>query len=149
MTIRAGSGRVAVTGASGLLGSKLAFRLAAEGAPQRLVVRDEERAPSLGDGPLPESEVAVVGGYSDTRAMVEAFGGFVLVHVSTPLSVCESRDPKGLYARARAGLLKTFTGVSDPYEKPADADITLDTSSMSPNDAAEMIIRLLRERGYL
>jgi NAD(P)H dehydrogenase (quinone) len=75
MTIRAGSGRVAVTGASGLLGSKLAFRLAAEGAPQRLVVRDAARAPSLGDDPLPEADVAVVAGYTDTRAMVEAFSG--------------------------------------------------------------------------
>ena len=83
------------------------------------------------------------------RAMVEALGGFVLVHVSTPLSVCESRDPKGLYARARAGLLNAFTGVSDPYEKPTDADITIDTSNMSPNDAAEMILRFLKQRGYL
>ncbi|WP_435737815.1 SDR family oxidoreductase [Cellulosimicrobium sp. PMB13] len=75
MTIRAGSGRIAVTGASGLLGSKLAFRLAAEGAPQRLVVRDAARAPSLGDDPLPESDVAVVGDYTDTPAMVRAFRG--------------------------------------------------------------------------
>ena len=75
MTIRAGSGRIAVTGASGLLGSKLAFRLAAEGAPQRLVVRDAARAPSLGDDPLPEADVAVVGGYDDTRGMVDAFRG--------------------------------------------------------------------------
>ena len=85
----------------------------------------------------------------EARAMVEALGGFVLVHVSTPLSVCESRDPKGLYARARAGLLKAFTGVSDPYEKPTDADITIDTSNMSPKDAAEMIVRFLKQRGYL
>ncbi len=75
MTIRAGSGRIAVTGASGLLGSKLAFRLAAEGAPQRLVVRDAARAPRMGDDPLPEAEIAVVSGYTDTRAMVEAFTG--------------------------------------------------------------------------
>jgi uncharacterized protein YbjT (DUF2867 family) len=73
MMIGAGSGRIAVTGASGLLGSKLAFRLAAEGATQRLVVRDAARAPSLGDDPLPESDVAVVGGYTDTRGMVAAF----------------------------------------------------------------------------
>lgn len=78
-----------MTGASGLLGSKLAFRLAAEGAPQRLVVRDEERAPSLGDGPLPESDVAVVGGYSDTRAMVEAFTGCDTVFL---VSARESAD---------------------------------------------------------
>ncbi|MCB7135730.1 NmrA family NAD(P)-binding protein [Cellulosimicrobium marinum] len=75
MTIRTGGGRVAVTGASGLLGSRLAFRLAAEGAPQRLVVRDAARAPRLEDDPLPESEVAVVGGYTDTRAMLAAFTG--------------------------------------------------------------------------
>ena len=71
--IGAGSGRIAVTGASGLLGSKLAFRLAAEGATQRLVVRDAARAPRLGDDPLPESDVAVVDGYTDTRGMVAAF----------------------------------------------------------------------------
>ncbi|WP_454042180.1 SDR family oxidoreductase [Cellulosimicrobium sp. Marseille-Q8652] len=75
MTIRAGPGRIAVTGASGLLGSKLAFRLAAEGATQRLVVRDAARAPSLGDDPLPESDVAVVADYTDTPAMVRAFTG--------------------------------------------------------------------------
>ncbi|WP_353706983.1 SDR family oxidoreductase [Cellulosimicrobium sp. ES-005] len=73
MMIGAGSGRIAVTGASGLLGSKLAFRLAAEGATQRLVVRDAARAPRLGDDPLPESDVAVVDGYTDTRGMVAAF----------------------------------------------------------------------------
>ena len=62
--------------------------------------------------------------------MVENHGGFVLVHVATPISVCESRDSKGLYARARAGLLQEFTGVSDPYEVPADAEITIDTSKV-------------------
>jgi sulfate adenylyltransferase len=86
---------------------------------------------------------------SEVRAMVEAHGGFVLVHVATPLSVCEARDSKGLYARARAGHLQGFTGVSDPYETPTDADITMDTSTMSPNDAAELIIRLLKKNGYL
>jgi len=75
MTIRAGTGRVAVTGASGLLGSKLAVRLAAEGAPQRLVVRDAARAPRAGGDPLPDADVAVVGGYTDTPAMVAAFTG--------------------------------------------------------------------------
>src|SRR5690606_35971048 len=75
MMIGARSGRVAVTGASGLLGSERAFRLAAAGAPRRLVVRDAARARRLGDDPLPESDVAVVGGYTDTRGMVEAFTG--------------------------------------------------------------------------
>ncbi|MFI2704807.1 SDR family oxidoreductase [Cellulosimicrobium composti] len=89
MMIGARSGRVAVTGASGLLGSKLAFRLAAEGAPQRLVVRDAARAPRLGDDPLPESDVAVVGGYTDTRGMVEAFTG---VDTVVLVSARESAD---------------------------------------------------------
>jgi sulfate adenylyltransferase len=85
----------------------------------------------------------------EARAMVEAHGGFVLVHIATPLSVCESRDSKGLYAKARAGLLPAFTGVTDPYETPADAEITIDTSTTSTNDAAEMIFGFLRVHGYL
>jgi sulfate adenylyltransferase len=86
---------------------------------------------------------------SEARAMVEAHGGFVLVHVATPLSVCEERDSKGLYAKARAGLLPGFTGVTDPYETPTDADIAIDTSKRSPGDAAELIIRLLKEKDFL
>jgi sulfate adenylyltransferase len=86
---------------------------------------------------------------SEVRGMVEAHGGFVLVHVATPISVCEARDPKGLYARARAGLLQAFTGVSDPYETPTDADITMDTSTTSPSDAAEVIVQLLQKINYL
>jgi sulfate adenylyltransferase len=89
------------------------------------------------------------GARSEVRAMVEAHGGFVLVHVATPLSVCEARDSKGLYAKARAGLLPGFTGVSDPYEPPTDADITMDTSTMSPNDAAELIVGLIKKNGWL
>jgi sulfate adenylyltransferase len=81
--------------------------------------------------------------------MVETHGGFVLVYVATPLSVCESRDSKGLYAKARAGDLPGFTGVSDPYEPPTDADITIDTSAVSPDAAAERILRFLESNGYL
>jgi sulfate adenylyltransferase len=89
------------------------------------------------------------GARSEARAMVEEHGGFVLVHVATPMEVCEVRDPKGLYAKARSGLLKGFTGVSDPYEAPTDADITIDTSKLSPGDAAETVMRFLRGKGYL
>jgi len=64
----------------------------------------------------------------DARALVEKHGRFVLVHLSTPLEVCEQRDVKGLYAKARAGEIPEFTGVSDPYEPPARAELTLDTS---------------------
>ena len=63
--------------------------------------------------------------------MIEPLGGFLLVHVATPLETCEARDSKGLYARARAGLLPNFTGVSDPYEAPADAALTIDTRHTS------------------
>jgi sulfate adenylyltransferase len=81
--------------------------------------------------------------------MIEAVGGFVLVHVSTPLSVCEARDAKGLYAGARAGRIAHFTGVTDPYEAPSDADIVIDTSTTSAEAAMEQIVAHLREQGYL
>jgi hypothetical protein len=81
--------------------------------------------------------------------MIEGIGGFILVYVSTPLEVCEQRDRKGLYAKARAGLLPRFTGVSDPYEAPADADIVIDTRIESAEQAACRVIDHLRMRGFL
>ncbi len=86
---------------------------------------------------------------ADVREMVEAGGGFILVFVDTPLEVCEERDRKGLYAKARAGIIKEFTGISDPYEAPTDAEITIDTTSSSPEEAAEQIIGYLKAEGYL
>jgi sulfate adenylyltransferase len=85
----------------------------------------------------------------EVRAMIAPLGGFVLVHMATPLEVCEQRDPKGLYARARAGLLQEFTGISDPYEPPDDAEIVLDATHGTPDDAARRIIDHLQARGYL
>ena len=64
----------------------------------------------------------------EARELVEKHGRFVLVHLSTPLEVCEQRDVKGLYARARAGEIPGFTGIDDPYEPPADPELVLDTS---------------------
>ena len=81
--------------------------------------------------------------------MVEPGGGFVLVHTSTPIEVCEQRDRKGLYAKARAGLVQNFTGVSDPYEPPPDAELTIDTTQVQPGEAADRIIEYLRAQGYL
>ena len=81
--------------------------------------------------------------------MVEAAGGFVLVHVATPLQVCEARDRKGLYARARAGSLPQFTGVSDPYEEPADAEMTLDTTALDPDEATQRILAYLEGQGFV
>jgi len=85
----------------------------------------------------------------EVREMVESAGGFVLVHVATGIEVCEQRDRKGLYARARAGLLPEFTGVSDPYEVPADAELVIDTAEESAEQAADRIIAHLRAEGYL
>jgi sulfate adenylyltransferase len=85
----------------------------------------------------------------EVRRMVGLAGGFVLVHVATPLEVCEQRDRKGLYAKARLGLLTGFTGVSDPYEEPADADVVVDGQHESAEQAADRIIEYLRRLGYL
>jgi len=73
------------------------------------------------------------------RALVEAHGRFVLVHLSTPLEVCEARDVKGLYARARAGEIPTFTGVSDPYEVPVHAELRVDTSRVPLPEAVAQV----------
>jgi sulfate adenylyltransferase len=83
------------------------------------------------------------------RAAIERVGGYVLVHVATPLESCERRDPKGLYARARAGLIANFTGVSDPYEIPADADLIVDTTDTTVADAVDRLMTMLTVRGYL
>jgi sulfate adenylyltransferase len=85
----------------------------------------------------------------EVRKMVEPGGGFILVHLATPLEVCEARDRKGLYAKARAGILTEFTGISDPYEEPADAEVVIDTSRYSPAEAVQRIILHLEQEGYL
>ena len=85
----------------------------------------------------------------EVRAMVEPNGGFVLVHVATSLELCEERDRKGLYAKARAGVIKEFTGISDPYETPADAEIVIDTADFTPDEAAQEIILYLEREGYI
>jgi sulfate adenylyltransferase len=85
----------------------------------------------------------------EVRQTVEPGGGFVLVHVATPIETCEERDRKGLYAKARAGILKEFTGISDPYEVPADADLSIDTTQMSPEEAAQEILLYLEREGYV
>jgi sulfate adenylyltransferase len=85
----------------------------------------------------------------DVRSMVEDGGGFILVHVSTPLEECEKRDRKGFYAKARAGIIKEFTGISDPYEEPVDADLAIDTTGFTPEEAAQEIILHLEREGYI
>lgn len=81
------------------------------------------------------------------REMIAPFGGFIEVHVATPLAVCEERDRKGLYAKARAGILKEFTGISDPYEAPEQPDLTLDTHDCAPGEAAQRVLLKLESLG--
>lgn len=83
------------------------------------------------------------------RAMIEPLGGFVEVHVATPLAVCEARDRKGLYAKARAGLIKEFTGISDPYEAPEDPEVAIDTAELTPDLAAHRILIKLESLGFI
>ncbi|MGZ4104944.1 MAG: bifunctional sulfate adenylyltransferase/adenylylsulfate kinase [Actinomycetota bacterium] len=85
----------------------------------------------------------------DVREMVQKGGGFILVHVATAIDVCESRDRKGLYAKARSGVLKEFTGISDPYEGPSDAEVVIDTADVSAEEAAQQIILHLESEGYI
>jgi sulfate adenylyltransferase len=86
---------------------------------------------------------------AQVRRMVSEVGDFLLIHVATPVAVCEARDRKGLYAKARAGLIDHFTGVSDPYEEPRNADLTIDTSVMSRQEAVQAVLGLLTTGGWL
>lgn len=96
---------------------------------------------------------APIAPYASTRTRVKEFvqpsGGFIEIHVSTSLAVCESRDPKGLYKKARAGEIKQFTGVDDPYETPGSPDLTLDTSLLSVDQSVTNIMTYLVSLGFL
>jgi adenylylsulfate kinase-like enzyme len=76
-------------------------------------------------------------------------GEFIEVFVDTPLEVCEARDPKGLYKKARAGEIANFTGVEQEYEAPIDPDVVVSTVDASPEAAAEQLLGYLRDRGVL
>ena len=95
---------------------------------------------------------AVVSPYEATRNEARDMVGresFVLIHVATPLDVCEKRDVKGLYAKARRGEIKGLTGIDDPYEPPASPDVVLTTLDCGPEACAATIERLLERRGFL
>lgn len=83
------------------------------------------------------------------RELVESYGTFVEVYVSTPVEVCEERDVKGLYEKARKGLIKQFTGVNDPYEAPRHAELTIDTTDGSPEEHAQEVLTYLQEQGLI
>jgi sulfate adenylyltransferase len=86
---------------------------------------------------------------SEIRLAIEKYGGFFEVHVSTPIDICEKRDRKGMYAKARAGMIKGFTGVDDPYEIPESPELRIDTTDLSPDEAAQEILLLLGQKGYI
>jgi len=83
------------------------------------------------------------------REQIEQYGGFIEVHVNTPIEVCEARDRKGLYAKARAGKIKGFTGVDDPYESPEMPEIMIDTTDLTPDEAVQDIMLYLERAGYI
>ena len=85
----------------------------------------------------------------EVREMIAPLGGFIEVHVATPLETCEARDRKGLYAKARSGVLKEFTGISDPYEAPEHPELVIDTRDCSPSEAAQRILLKLEGLGYI
>lgn len=86
---------------------------------------------------------------ADVRGMVEAVGDFILIHVSTSLEECERRDLKGLYAAARAGRIPEFTGISDPYDVPTDADLSIDTAVVTVEEGVEQVMRHLVDGGWV
>ena len=83
------------------------------------------------------------------RDLISSYGGYIEVHISTPLEVCEQRDRKGLYAKARAGKVKGVTGITDPYIIPSHPELTIDTSNMTPMESVQEILLYLEEQGYL
>ena len=85
----------------------------------------------------------------DVREMVETHGAMIEIYVCTPLEICEARDRKGLYAKARKGIIPEFTGISDPYEEPEHPEITIDTTDLTPMQAAQEIFLYLFAKGYL
>ena len=94
--------------------------------------------------------VALISPYATSRALArQQVGRFVEVYIRTPIEVCEQRDVKGLYKRARAGEIHEFTGVDDPYEPPEHPEITVDTTRMSPDQSAAYVISELERQGWL
>jgi sulfate adenylyltransferase len=83
------------------------------------------------------------------REMVRQYGGFIEVYLSTPLSVCEARDRKGIYLKARKGIMKGVTGIDDPYIPPSSPALTIDTSKVTPAEATQEVMLYLEEQGYI
>jgi sulfate adenylyltransferase len=83
------------------------------------------------------------------REMILPYGGFIEVFMSTPLEICEQRDRKGIYAKARAGIMKGVTGIDAPYETPQSPELSIDTTQLTPTEAAQEVFLFLEEQGYI
>ena len=83
------------------------------------------------------------------RDLISRYGGYIEAYMSTPVEVCESRDRKGLYKKAKAGLIQGFTGVNDPYEIPERPELIIDSTEMSPDECAQEIMLYLERQGYI
>ena len=96
---------------------------------------------------------APIAPYEDSRRhnreIISKYGGYIEVYLCTPLETCELRDAKGTYAKARAGKIKGFTGVDDPYVPPGSPEITIDTRELNPMEAAQKVLLYLEEQGYI
>lgn len=96
---------------------------------------------------------APIAPYENTRRQIresiETHGGFFEVHVATPINECEKRDRKGMYAKARAGLIKDFTGVDDPYEDPSKPELKIDTTNLTPDEAAQEVMLYISQKGFI
>ena len=83
------------------------------------------------------------------RKQICQYGTYIQVYVSTPLKECERRDVKGLYAKARAGVLKGFTGIDDPFEEPKSSELNIDTTNISPEQAVQEVMLYLEQKGLV
>jgi sulfate adenylyltransferase len=92
---------------------------------------------------------AVAASRLHNRQLISKYGGYIEVYVATPLTTCETRDRKGLYAKAKAGKIKGFTGIDDPYEHPVNPEIVIDTTNITPDEAAEDILIYLKQGQYI
>ena len=127
---------------------QLGFSRADREANALSVAQLAREAMALGDIAI----CALISPYRDTRDHVRDIIGrdsFIEVYMDTPLALCEARDVKGLYRRAREGQLHGVTGIDDPYEPPASPDVRLTTASTTPEENVEILIRLLEQRGIV
>ena len=82
------------------------------------------------------------------REMVEQYGAFIEIYIATTIEECERRDVKGLYAKAKAGEIEHFTGISDPYEEPENPELRIETEGMTPDQSCQLVIESLQNLGH-